>query len=48
MSGSNQKNTAKRQGQQRARVVPNAEKGSSRVSSAAGDFGPGASWRWSV
>ncbi|MBA2393138.1 MAG: hypothetical protein H0V70_10380 [Ktedonobacteraceae bacterium] len=40
MSGSNQKNTAKRQGQQRARVVPNVEKGSSRVSSAAGDFGP--------
>ncbi|HEY5003185.1 MAG TPA: DNA translocase FtsK [Ktedonobacteraceae bacterium] len=41
MAGSNQKNTAKRQGQQRARVVPNVEKGSSRVSSAAGDFGPG-------
>ena len=41
MAGSNQKNTAKRQDQQRARVVPNVEKGSSRVSSAAGDFGPG-------
>ena len=40
MAGSNQKKAAKRQDQQQARVVPNVEKGSSRVSSAAGSFGP--------
>ncbi len=39
MAGSNQKKAAKGQDQQRARVVPNVEQGSSRVSSAAGSFG---------
>jgi len=39
MAGSNQKKEVKRQQQQSERVVPNVEKGSSRVSRAAGGFG---------
>lgn len=41
MAGSNQKKAAKRQDQQQARVAPNVEQSSSRVSSAAGRFGSG-------
>ncbi|MBV9710981.1 MAG: hypothetical protein JO011_08720, partial [Ktedonobacteraceae bacterium] len=41
MAGSNQKKAAKRQDQQQARVAPNKEQGSSRVSNAAGSFASG-------
>jgi FtsK/SpoIIIE family/Ftsk gamma domain/FtsK alpha domain len=41
MAGSNQKKAAQHQDQQHSRVVPNVEKGSSRVSSAAGNFESG-------
>src|SRR5438552_4104096 len=42
MAGSNQKKATKRQEQPSTRVVPSVDKGSSRVSSAAGSFGPSA------
>jgi DNA segregation ATPase FtsK/SpoIIIE-like protein len=41
MASSNQKKAAQRQDQAATRVVPSVEKGSSRVSSAAGSFGSG-------